>query len=186
MVVMALLPIPATCRDRATRAAPRSCRTYAERSGRRSVGRRRVAGEELQRGGVEAVALTGRRRPVGKQVAEVAVAAPAADLDALHAVRAVAQEREVLGVERLVEGRPAGARLELGPRAKERQPAQPAAVHALVLVVQKTTAKRWLGAVVEQDPALLAGEVARQALALRRRQRTQVVARLRARAHVSR
>src|SRR2546428_14020868 len=124
---MALLPIRQACTDRATRAALRRCRTYAEGSGRRSVGWRRVAGEELQRGGVDAVAMTARRRPVGKHVAEVALAAPAADLDALHTVRAVAQEREVLGVERLGGRPPAPARPQRAPRAKQPQPAPPAA-----------------------------------------------------------
>src|SRR5882724_8264688 len=107
--------------------------------------------------------MTGRRWPVGEHVPEVAVAAPATDLDALHAIRAVAQERQVIGVVRLVERRPAGAGLELGRRPKERQPAQPAPVHTLVFVVQKAAAERRLGAVVEEDPPLLGGEVARTA-----------------------
>src|SRR5207245_10584640 len=93
---------------------PPAAPTGTCRNLRGRVGRGRVPREELQRGGVEAVAMTGRRWPVGEHVPEVTVAAPATDLDALHAVRAVAQEREVVGVERLVERRPAGARAGLG------------------------------------------------------------------------
>src|SRR2546425_13209153 len=115
--------------------------------------------------------MTGRRWPVGEHVPEVTVAAPATDLDALHAVRAVAQEREVVGVERLVERRPAGARLELGRRPEERQSAQPTAVHALRLVVQEAAAERRLGAVGEQDPAAPGGEAPRPPPAPARRPR---------------
>src|SRR5258708_38442077 len=111
------------------------------------------------------------RRPVGKHVPEVAVAAPAADLDALHAVRAITQQREVVGVERLVERRPARARLELRSRPEQRQPAQAAAVDTLVLVAQKAAAERRPGAVIQQHPALPGGEVTRPALTLRRRPR---------------
>src|SRR5436309_15813845 len=106
---MALLPLPRKCMDRATRAPTGTCRNLRGR-----VGRRRVPREELQRGGVEAVAMTARRWPAGEHVPEVTVAAPATDLDALHAVRAVAQAREVVAAEPLVHRRQARARLELG------------------------------------------------------------------------
>src|SRR2546428_13768302 len=96
--------------------------------------------------------MTGRRWPVGEHVPEVTVAAPATDLDALHAVRAVAHEREMVGVERLVERRPAGARLELGRRPEERQSAQPTAVHALRLVVQEAAPERPAGTAGQPGP----------------------------------
>src|SRR5207237_1137490 len=60
--------------------------------------------------------MSRRRRPVGEHVPEVAVAAPAADLDALHAVRAITPRREMVGVGRCVDRRPApaggGARMD--------------------------------------------------------------------------
>src|SRR5258708_26168426 len=106
------------------------------------------------------------RRPVGKHVPEVAVAAPAADLDALHAVRAITQRREVVGVERLVERRPARARLELRRRPEQRQPAQAAAVHTLVLVAQQAAAERRPRAASQAPPAPPGREGTRPALAL--------------------
>src|SRR5689334_4696523 len=116
--------------DQASRDPRRRCRTYL--GGR--VGRGRLAGDERERRGVEAVAAAGRRWPIGEDVAEVPVAATAPDLDTLHPVRAVAQVGDVLGIERLVEGRPAGPRLELRARPKQRQPAEPAAVNTRLLV----------------------------------------------------
>src|SRR5437899_3054581 len=165
--------------DQASRDRRRRCRTYL--GGR--VGLGRLARHERERGGVEAVAAAGRRRSIGEDVTEVPVAATAPDLDALHPVRAVVQGGEVLRIERLVERRPAGPGLELRARPEQRQAAEPAGVHAGLFVVQQAAAKWRLGAVIEQHAALLGGEVPREALALRRRQRTQVVPRLRARPH---
>src|SRR5262245_8440061 len=114
---------------------------------------------------------------------EMTVAPPATDLDPFHAIRAITQGGDVVGVERFVERRPPGARLELRRGAKERKPAEPAGVDPGLLVAQQAAAERRLRSVIEQHTALLGGEPARQPLALRRRQRIEIVSGLRARAH---
>jgi len=57
---------------------------------------------------------------------------------------------------------------------EQRQPAEPAAVDPGVLLIQKAAAERRLGAVVQQDVGLLAGQRGLQRLALLRRRRGQV------------
>src|SRR5829696_31053 len=58
---------------------------------------------------IHAVALARGRRPVGKHMAEVALAAGAADLGADHAVAGVPHEGDMGAVDRIEEARPAGA-----------------------------------------------------------------------------
>src|SRR5215510_12917320 len=113
----------------------------------------------------------------------MAVAAATADLDPLHAIGAVAQIRDVVDVERLVERRPAGARLELRRGAKERKPAEPAGIHAGFLVVQQAAAEWGLGPMIEEDPPLLGGQAPGESLAFGRGQRLDVVSGLRTRPH---
>src|SRR5262245_11133414 len=72
----------------------------------------RALRDELQRGGVHAVAQSRGPWPVREHVTEMAVTAPAANLDALHPVAPIAPGAEVVGIEGLEEARPAGARLE--------------------------------------------------------------------------
>src|SRR4051794_28562690 len=69
---------------------------------------------QLERTGVDAVALTGRTRPVREHVAEVAAARGAGDLGAGHPVGRVDVGVDALEIHRLDEARPAGARVELG------------------------------------------------------------------------
>jgi hypothetical protein len=100
-------------------------------------------------------------------VALVAVAAGAARLDAHHAVADVLDRLDVRLVERRVEARPAGAALELGLVAEQRQAALAAAVDARRLLAEQAAAERRLGAVVQQDAALfLVVEVGLEARAL--------------------
>src|SRR5712671_4930253 len=110
--------------------------------------------DEVHRDRVEAVALAGRRRAIGEDVAEVAATAGASDLGAGHAVAMVLDERDLGAVDRLEEAGPAGARLELRLRREKRQSAQAADVGPLLLVVDQVAAKRWLGAVIQQYPPL--------------------------------
>ena len=100
-----------------------------------------------------------RLRAVGKDVAEVAVAARAQDLDAHHAVAAIRLGRDVLVGDRLEEARPAGARIELGVRREQRQPAADARVDAAALVVEQRAAERPLGAVRARHGELLGREL---------------------------
>src|SRR5256714_615523 len=69
---------------------------------------------EVQRGRVDAVALTSRTGPVVEDVAEVPSAVAADDLGAVHEVAVVGPQLDRLGDGRLGEARPAGARVELG------------------------------------------------------------------------
>src|SRR5579864_1542819 len=111
-----------------------------------SVGEGAAVLHELQRDRVDAIAQPGRRRAVGEDVALVAVAAGAAGLDPDHAVADIAHGDHVPLVERRVEAGPAGAALELGVVAEERQAAEPAAVDAVLLLAQEAAAERRLGA----------------------------------------
>src|SRR6185437_2257507 len=116
----------------------------------------------------------GRRRAVGEDVALVAAAARAGRLDAHHAVGDVLDPLHMRLVEGRPEGGPAGAALELGAVLEQRQAAEPAAVDAGVLLVEQPAAERRLGAVVQEDVGLLAGQRRLQALALLGRRRRQV------------
>src|SRR5205807_2812001 len=76
---------------------------------------------EAEADGVDAVALVGGGRVAlaGEDVAEMGAAAGAADLGADHAEGAVLDQFDRLGVARVVEGRPAAVRVELGRRAEQ-------------------------------------------------------------------
>src|SRR5579859_3039178 len=94
------------------------------------------------------------RRAVRKNVSEVTAAACAHFLHPNHPVAGVAQALDVRLVIRAEETRPAGAGIELRVRAEERQSAEAACIDAVLLVIKKDTAKRSLGAVLEQHAAL--------------------------------
>src|SRR5689334_18439412 len=114
---------------------------------------------------------------------QMRIAATAPDLDPVHAIRAIADQRDVIRVERFVKRRPTRAGLELRLRAKERQTAQPTAIHAGRLVVEQPTAERRLGTMVEQHAALLGGQLAGEPFAVGGSKRSEVVPRLRHRLH---
>src|SRR5262245_18657989 len=110
---------------------------------------------ELERRRVDAVAKTGRVRPVREDVAEVPATRCAHDLGAHHAVA-----RVDLLVDRslacgFVERRPAAARVELRLRDEELGPAAGAAVGARLEDVVVLTRERRLGSLVPQNPVLL-------------------------------
>ena len=81
----------------------------------------------------------------------------------------------MLCIERGEKARPAGAGFKLGCGVEQRQRAQFAQVAAILLVVEQATAKRMLGAVIEQDVAFRGTELLRQALAFVRIDRGDVV-----------
>ena len=118
-----------------------------------------------------------RRRAVGEDVAEVAAAAGAGDFRALHPVTGVTDAVNVGLVERREEAGPAGAGVELGVGAEQRQPAQPAAIDAAALVVEEHAAERRLGAVVQQHALFLVAQGGDKRGALGGRGRGQVEAR---------
>jgi hypothetical protein len=96
----------------------------------------------------------------------MAIAAPAADLDANHSVACVLEVADVVRVEGLEKTRPSSSGFELGGGSKQGQAAQPAAVHAVLLVIQKATAKGRLGPMIQQNPPFLGTEPLGQAIAL--------------------
>src|SRR5215217_5031767 len=100
----------------------------------------------------------GLLRPVVKDMAKVRVAACAAHLRADRPVRAVLDELDGVGRDRLGEARPAGARVVLRPAIKERVAAGGAVVEALFVGVHVLTGERTLGRRLAQDGVLLRRE----------------------------
>src|SRR5581483_322823 len=80
-------------------------------------------------------------------------------------------------VERFEKARPACARLEFRRGSKQRESAQTAGVNALFFVIQKAAAEGRFGAVIQKDPAFFLGKPSGQAIAFRRAEGIQVVAR---------
>src|SRR4029077_15384214 len=114
---------------------------------------------KLERAAVEAVAQARRIRAVVEHVPEVTAAAGAADLGAGHSVGGVGEHLYVLGQGRLVEARPAGARLELRVGAEQRSAAPGAVVHAIFLDIPVLAGERALGALLAQHLVLLGREL---------------------------
>jgi hypothetical protein len=88
-------------------------------------------------------------------MAQMAAAARAYDFGADHAVAGIAHLADMGPIVGFEEAGPAGAGIELGAGAEQRQPAQPAAVDALALVVEEHAAERRIGAVLQQHPAFV-------------------------------
>lgn len=99
--------------------------------------------------------LTSRRRTVREHVSQM-TGAPCADLfHARHSVARITHPPNVPLVERLEEARPPGTGIELGARPEERQPAKPACVDAVFVVIQKHPTEGGFGTVSEQDVPLI-------------------------------
>src|SRR5450432_1013435 len=108
-----------------------------------------------QRGRVDAEALAARAGPVVEDVAQVAAAARARDLDAPHAVRAVGLGGDgVLGRRRREAG-PAGARVVLRVGREQLGAAARAQVRRLVVRVPVRARERGLGALLPQHAKLV-------------------------------
>ena len=95
--------------------APGGRSAAAERAGLRLSSSR----VELQRAGVDAVALAGRVRAVVEDVAQVAAAARADDLGAPHEEAVVGPGLDPVVGHRVPEARPPGAGVELGVGAEQ-------------------------------------------------------------------
>src|SRR6267154_1217754 len=102
--------------------------------------------------------LTGGPWPIREYMPQVAAAARANLLDAHHPVARVPDAFDVQLGEGLEETRPAGAGIEFGIGPEQRQPAEPARVDAVLLVVEKDAAESGLGAVFQEHAALVAGK----------------------------
>src|SRR5262249_35129839 len=116
-------------------------------------------GLQPQRRGVDAIALPGGRRTVGKHVAEMRLAARALDLRAHHAVAGVVVLADGALLHRLGEARPTRARVELPSRAEQRLAAAHAAVGALGLGVPVGAGEGALGARAAGDAVLVRGQL---------------------------
>ena len=95
-------------------------------------------------------------------MALVGAAAGADDLGPGHAVAGVGQILEMPLGERLGEAWPAGPALELRSALEQRQPAQPASVKPVALLVKEDAAEGGLGAMVEEDVAFFVAQLVRQ------------------------
>src|SRR5205085_3811082 len=84
------------------------------------IGQRLALRRELEADRIDAIALAGRRRPVGEHMALVGAAASTHDLDPDHAVTGVADGLQMPLGEGCGEARPTGAALELLSAAEQR------------------------------------------------------------------
>src|SRR4051812_48323172 len=101
---------------------------------------------QVERAGVDAVALAGRPGAVREHVPQVAAAGAARHLGADHAVAAVLVHLDVRVLPRLGEAGPARAGLELGVGAEQLGAAAGTAVCPVVLHVHVLAGERPLGA----------------------------------------
>lgn len=145
---------------------------------RRGCARGSGLGNELERCGVDAVTETSGCWTVVENVAQMRTTTGAAVFVAHHASRAVGALANVGGVIRIIERRPASARVELGAGGKQRQTAHDTLVGAFSLAVPVPASEWALSARLETDTALLIRQLLGCLVALRFRVRSQVVARL--------
>lgn len=112
------------------------------------------------------MSLARRRRPVRKNVSEMATAAATDLFHADHSIAIVAHPPDVSLVIRFEKAGPTRAGIEFRARPKERQATEAAGVNTILVVVEKHTAEGGLGAVLEQHVAFLLGEASSYRLAL--------------------
>src|SRR5262249_28067516 len=114
---------------------------------------------ELQRDAIHAVALAGRPRTIVEHVTEVAFTLSTQYFCARHAERLVDLFDNILYLNRRPETRPAGSRIKLLRRAKQRQPAAGALKNPLVVNISQRTRERVLSSLLPQDPVLFGGQL---------------------------
>ena len=100
-------------------------------------------------------------------MSQVPVAALAADLCANHSIARVLNVADMVRVEGFKKAWPTSAGFEFSAGTKQRQAAQPAAVNAVLLVVEKAAAKGRLGSVVQQNPAFFGAKPLSENIPLR-------------------
>src|SRR5947207_2006138 len=111
-------------------------------------------GNEMEGGRVDGVALSSRRGRVGKEMAEVGIAAFGADLSALHAVRSVHFLDEEIFGDWLGKRRPARAAIEFVERSKEWFAGDDVDVDAGTLVIPELILEGSLCAILPHDRIL--------------------------------
>src|SRR5947209_11505962 len=109
---------------------------------------------EFERRGVDAVPQPGRLRPVIEHVPQVGPAVGTLDLRAAHEQAAILLLANISFLNGRPETRPAGPRVELGPRCEEFGPAEDAQVHAGAVVVPVLSGEGALRPLVHDDVVL--------------------------------
>src|SRR2546428_9514953 len=109
---------------------------------------------EFERGGVDAVPQPGRPWPVIEHVPQVGTTVGTFDLRAAHEQAPILLLANVSFLNGRPETRPAGPRVELGPRCEEFGPADDAKIHARVVVVPIFAGEGSLGPLVHDDVVL--------------------------------
>src|SRR5438552_7617054 len=119
--------------------------------------RRRLAGVEIERHAVQAIAQPGRLRPVLEDMAEMPAAAAAMHLGAGHEEAAVGIGLDPV-LERRREARPAGTAVELGAGVEQGLAAAGAVIDPGAVLLVERAHPGALGAVLAQHPVLLGRE----------------------------
>src|SRR5438093_212295 len=101
-----------------------------------------VSWREVEGRRVDAIPHARRVRTVREKMPEVRAAVAALDLGAQHPEGAILLGRDVALLDDVVEARPAGPRLEFGPRIKKRIAAHDAAIRPLAVVIP-VRAREW-------------------------------------------
>lgn len=121
---------------------------------------RLAAALQVERGRVDAEALPRRLvRTIWELVPQVRTARGTADLDAAHPQGGVLARPHVRPLDRSVETRPAGARVELMSAIEQGRLTDDAAIHALVVTVPVRARERGLGSRALGHIVLLGREV---------------------------
>ncbi len=119
-----------------------------------------VRGDEVERRGVDAIALAGRSGSVVEDVPQVPAAGAAEDLGAAHEQAVVGVQLDGFGDRRLGEAGPAGAGVELGVGREQLRTTGRTAVDAVGVAVEVLTAECRLCTGLTQDALLRRSEPA--------------------------
>src|ERR1017187_3540914 len=115
---------------------------------------------EAERGGVDAIALAGGRRAVGKQVAQMRVALAAQHLGALHEEALVGFGGDVLFRRRRGKARPSRAGIEFVAGKEQLRSAARAAVHTRFVIVPIAPSEGALGTLLARYRELFGCQLA--------------------------
>src|SRR5579884_2950804 len=110
---------------------------------------------KIERGRIDAVAQTSRRRPVLKDVPQMRPAAAAGDLGADHPEAGVGRFGNGAVMSRRDKARPSGAGIEFRVRAEELRAAADAFVGSTFVMIPILAGERRLGAFLARDVILL-------------------------------
>src|SRR5258708_17059001 len=133
----------------------RGVRCALGRAALQYVGQGLAAFGKGQRNRIEAMPLTGRARPIGEDVAQVAAATGADFFHPDHSIARIANAFDVRFIVGLEKTGPTRARIEFRARAKQRQAAEAATVSSLLFIVEKDAAKCRFGAVLQKNAPLV-------------------------------